>query len=92
MNKYSHSKRPEGEESEAAFTRPQSYGKLLSADDIIASEEKAGSGGEKAALHIRDHYSGAAQTYPIPKKDEDSHYKCLKHFGGPRLNGSANYL
>jgi len=85
LSHYTHSVRPEGEDK----PMPTKYGMHLGADYIIASEESKGSGGEKAALHVRDHYSGGALTYPLADRSEDYTYKCLKHFGGTALNGSA---
>ena len=86
LSHYTHSKRPDDEEK----PMPMEYGKLLGVDPIITSEECAGSAGEKAAIHVRDHYSGVSVSYPVANRSEDNIYKCLKHFGGPKLNGSTD--
>ena len=53
---------------------------------------RTGNGGEKAALHVRDHYSGGSLSYPLADRSEECTYKCLKHFGGTALNGSGETL
>ena len=88
LSRYSHSVRPAGDDDDV-HSKPASFGKLLSADNIIASPENAGLGGEQTALHVRDHYSGISLTYPQGDRTEDSNYKSLKHFAGEHLNGSA---
>ena len=63
------------------------YGDLIKADHMFPSTESLGLAGEKAALVIRDRYSGVVAVYPMASRAETNNYEALKHFGGTRLNG-----
>jgi hypothetical protein len=89
LSHYTHSVRPEAAEEETAYLRPAKFGDLISADNIIASDYKAGSQGEKTALYIRDQYSGVGLAYVQNNRTEDNNYKSMKHFAGEKLNGSS---
>ena len=54
---------------------------------MFPSTESLGLAGEKAALVIRDRYSGVVAVYPMASRAETNNYEALKHFGGTRLNG-----
>ena len=54
---------------------------------MFPSTESQGLAGEKAALVIRDRYSGVVAVYCMASRAETNNYEALKHFGGTRLNG-----
>ena len=83
LRRYTHSVRAYDEE-EPVIT---AYGDLIEADHMFPSTESLGLAGEKAALVIRDRYSGVVAVYPMASRAETNNYEALKHFGGTRLNG-----
>ena len=77
-------------EKEAPHDKADEFGKIVSADSVIASEQNAGVGGERCTTHVFDHFSGISLDYPQPNRSEDSNYRSLKHFAGVKLNGNTN--
>ena len=75
---------------------PESFGKMLMADNIIVAqeEEDAGKGaaGERTALIVKDAYSGARMIYPSTRRTKEANMLGLQKFLGPALSSSKVIL
>ena len=83
LRRYTHSTRAYDEE-ELVVT---AFGDMIEADHMFPSTGSMSLSGEKAALVVRDRYSGVVAVYPMSSRTETNNYEALKHFGGTRLNG-----
>ena len=83
LKRYTHSVRPYEEDE----IKVETFGDLIEADHMFPSTTSLGLAGEKAALVIRDRYSGVVAVYPMSSRAEENNYEALKHFAGLRLNG-----
>ena len=79
----------EGARSDSQRAAPDAPLKELSTDDLIlkktsdAGAEKSGDGIAHAVQVIRDSFSGMSHGYSMATRDQETHYKGLKHIAGP---------
>ena len=71
---------------------PESFGKIIMADNIIIANEEneagKGASGERTALIVKDAFSGARMIFPATRRTMENNMVGLQRFLGPAISAS----